>query len=89
LAQAQPLAIDGLQNVEIPPSARAALDLGRYVTRPDLTVIAATTLPAVVERSFAVNGGLSFAAGMPLSGTTSVPARVAPTTSTTTAPAPN
>ncbi len=89
MAQGQPLAIDGLQNVEIPPNARAALDLGRYVTRPDLTVIAATTLPAVVERSFAVNGGLSFAAGMPLSGTASVPARVAPTTSTTTAPAPN
>ncbi len=86
MAQGQPLAIDGLQNVEIPPGARTALSLGQHITRPDLTVIAETTLPAVVERSYVVNGGLSFADGMPLSGTASVPARAAPTT---TAPAPN
>ena len=47
-------------------------------------------LPAVVERSFMVSGGLSFSAGMPLSGTASVPSRAAPAaTTTTTAPPPN
>jgi hypothetical protein len=90
LAQGQLLPLDGAQNVDVPAGGRVTLDLGKSVTRPDLTVIAQTTLPVVVERNYFVNGGLSFAAGMPMSGTASVPARAAPTTTTsTTAPAPN
>jgi hypothetical protein len=86
LAQGQLLAIDGLQNAEVPPGGRIALDLGQHITRPDLTVIAETSLPAVVERNYGLNGGLSFTAGMPMAGATSVPSRASvPTTTTTVA----
>jgi hypothetical protein len=90
LANGQLVPIDGAQNVEVPPAGRVMLDLGQTVTSAELTVIAETTLPTAVERSYVVNGGISLAAGMPMSGTASVPSRVPPTTtSTTTAPPPN
>jgi hypothetical protein len=79
LAQGQLLPLDGLQNVEIAPGGRITLDLSR-ADRSDLTVLAETTEPSVVERSYVVVAGLSFAMGMPLAETTSL--------SETTPPAP-
>jgi hypothetical protein len=88
LAQGQAIAIDGLQSVEVLPGARLALDLGQHLARPDLPVIAETTLPVVIERSYVVNGGLSFAVGMPMPETASIPPSTVPKT-TTTVPGPN
>jgi hypothetical protein len=93
LAQGQALAVDGLQGVEIPPGSRLALDLGEHVERSDLPLIAETTLPTVIERGlFVASGvGISYAPGIPMTGTASVPQREASTTTTTTtmpAPAP-
>jgi len=73
LARGQALPIDGLQDVEVPPGARAIVDLSAHVSRPDLSVIAETSSPVVVERGYTFNGGLSFAAGMPMAETVSVP----------------
>lgn len=84
LAQGQSLAVDGLQNVEIPPGGRIALELGLHVNRPDLPLLVDATGAAVVERGiFAAKGpGLSVALGMPLAESTSTPPR--PPASTTT-----
>jgi hypothetical protein len=89
LANGQVTPIDGLQNLDVAPSGRLALDLGQHVSRPDVSVIATTTLPAVVERSFLVPPGLSFAMGMPMADSGSVPSSSqGPTTTSTTTPPP-
>jgi len=88
LAQGQLLPIDGLQDVEVPPGGRAVLGLGAHVSRPDLPVIAETSLPTVVERNYQLNAGFGFAAGMPMADTASVPTHT-PASTTTTAPAAN
>jgi hypothetical protein len=88
VVQGQALPIEGLQNAEVPPGGRIALNLGERVTGSALTVIAETTSPVVVERGYVVNGGLSFSAGMPMAETVSLPSRAAVPT-TTTVPATN
>jgi|SRR5581483_3038343 len=74
LAQGQALAIDGLQQIEVRPGARVALDLGQHVNRADLPVLVNSDAPVVAERGlYAASGpGLSLAAGMPLAGHASV-----------------
>ena len=73
LAQGQPLALDGLQNVEVPAGGRLALDLAPHVNRPDVPLLVTTTSPTAIERGYVNTTGTSFASGMPLPETASVP----------------
>jgi hypothetical protein len=73
LAQGQLLPLDGLQDVEVQPGGRVEIELGPRLNRPDLTLIAQSTEPSVMERSYVLQTGLSWSPGVPLSGTTSLP----------------
>ncbi len=89
LANGQLTPVDGLQDLEVAAGGRMTLDLGQQLDRPDVSVIASTTLPSVVERNLVVPPGSSFAMGMPMSDSASVPARAAaPTTTSTSTPPP-
>ena len=68
LAQGQPLAIEGLQDVEIPAGRRAAFRIGDHLKRPDLALLVAADVPVVVERAiYRVNGsGMTATMGIPL-----------------------
>ncbi|HEV3225622.1 MAG TPA: DUF5719 family protein [Acidimicrobiales bacterium] len=90
LAQGEPLAIDGLQGVEVPAGGRLAIDLLQHVQRPDLPLLVESDTPVVVERAlYAGKGrGISFAAGMPLFESVSLPPAPPPSTTTTAPGAP-
>jgi len=90
LASGQALAIDGLQNVEVPPGGRVAVELGQHVNRPDLPLLLESDTPIVAERGlYAANGkGIALAAGMPLAEDAALPPRPPPSTSTSTTLAP-
>ena len=68
LAQGQPLAIEGLQDVEIPAGRRAAYRIGDHIRRPDLALLVTADVPVVVERAiYRVNGsGMTATIGIPL-----------------------
>lgn len=68
LAQGQPLAIEGLQDVEIPAGRRAAFRIGDHLKRPDLAILVTADVPVVVQRSiYKVNGsGMTATMGVPL-----------------------
>ncbi|MEY2420471.1 MAG: hypothetical protein QOI95_538 [Acidimicrobiaceae bacterium] len=85
LAQGQLLAIDGLQDVEVPPGGRLSVDVGLHVNRPDLPVVVESDVPVVVERGLypATPAFLSLACGIPLSEAVSVPASGFNSTTTT------
>jgi hypothetical protein len=68
LAAGQPLAIEGLQDVAIPPGRRHAFRMGDHVKRPDLPMVIDSDTPVVVERGMFRVGGLGMASsiGIPL-----------------------
>jgi hypothetical protein len=68
LADGQPLAIEGLQDVKVPAGRRIALRLGERVQRDVLPVLVRSDRPVVVERAlFAVGGpGVASSVGIPL-----------------------
>jgi hypothetical protein len=88
LAQGQPLAIDGLQSLEVGAGGRLAVDLGQHINRVDLALLVEADGAVVAERGlFAVSGpGLSLSRGMPLMDGLSLPPEVATTTTITTVP---
>ena len=90
LAQGQLLAIDGLQDVEVPAGGRVTVELGQHVNRPDLPIIVESDHPVVVERGlYAADGkGISLDCGIPLAEAASVPAASGGSTTTTTGPLP-
>ena len=71
LAEGQPLAIDGLQDVEVPGGRRIAFRIGDHVQREDLPLLVESLGgPVVVERALygvgAASPGVSLAFGVPL-----------------------
>ena len=88
LAQGQPLAIDGLQNLELGAGGRLAVELGQHVNRADLTLLVEADGAVVAERGlYAASGpGLSLSRGVPLVDGLALPPNVVPTTTTTTEP---
>jgi len=85
LAGGQLFAIDGLQDVEVPPGGRINLQLAQHISRDVLPVLVEADRPVVVERGmYAGKGkGISLAAGIPIPDAAALPAAV-PTTTTTT-----
>lgn len=83
LAQGQLLAIEGLQDVEVPPGGRLSIDLGNHVNRVDLPLIVEADVPVVIERGLyaADSTSISLASGVPLAETASVPPATAPSQS--------
>jgi hypothetical protein len=69
LAKGQPIPIDGLQQVEIRPGGRIAVEVGPHLSRPDLPLVVDGDGPLVVERGLYGVGrpGISLAVGIPLS----------------------
>jgi hypothetical protein len=68
LADGQPLAIEGLQDVKVPARRRVALRLGQHVQRDVLPVLVRSSRPVVAERAlFAVgSAGMASSVGIPL-----------------------
>jgi hypothetical protein len=63
------LPLDGLQEIEVPPAGRLAVDLGQIVQREQLSLVVEATMPVIVERSLRrADGelGLSQAIGIPM-----------------------
>lgn len=69
LAEGQTLAIEGLQNLTIPPGRRQAFRLGDHVKRTPLPVVVTSSVPIVAERALYKVGGPGIAAtiGIPAS----------------------
>jgi hypothetical protein len=67
LAAGQPLPIEGLQDVVVPPGRRVALRLGDHIQRDDLPAVVTATGPVYVERDiYRVGGpGISAVIGIP------------------------
>jgi hypothetical protein len=88
LAQGQPLAIDGLQSIELGAGSRLAVDLGQHINRADLALLIEADGAVVAERAlFAASGpGLSLSRGIPLMDGLSLPPEVGPTTTIATVP---
>lgn len=86
LAGGQLFPIDGLQDVEVAPGGRVAVELGQHINRPDLPVLVEADTAVVVERGVysATGKGISLAAGIPLSENASVPSDRVPSSTTTT-----
>jgi hypothetical protein len=68
LAQGQPLAVDGLQAVEVAGGQRVAVELGQHINRGDLTLLVESDVALVAERGLyaAAGPGLSLSLGVPL-----------------------
>ena len=68
LANGQRVAVDGLQDVEVPAGQRRSVRLGDHIKRPDLPVEVDATGPVVVERDMYLAKGLSLmmSIGIPL-----------------------
>jgi hypothetical protein len=88
LAKGTPIPIDGLQQVEIQPGGRLAVELSERIRRGDLPLVVDGEGPLVVERGIYGVGraGMSLATGIPLSAGVSVPHPNPPTTTSTTEP---
>jgi hypothetical protein len=88
LGKGTPIAVDGLQQVEIHPGGRIAVELGQHLKRGDTPLVVQGDGPLVVERGLYGVGrpGFSLAVGIPLSPGRSVPVTPPSTTTTTTAP---
>ena len=84
LAQGQPLAVEGLQAVEVPAGQRVAVELGQHINRADLPLLVESDVPVVAERGlYAASGiGLSLAIGVPLAEGLAPPPAPPPTTTT-------
>lgn len=70
IANGQPVAIEGLQEIRLGAGRRGAVRLGDKIRRSDLSVVVTATEPIVVERSlFRVGGlGISLSPGVVLRG---------------------
>jgi hypothetical protein len=68
LADGRELTIEGLEDIEVPPSGRVVLDINQYISREDLALLVTSTQPVVVERSLygLQNPGVSLSMGVPL-----------------------
>jgi len=68
LAQGQPLAVDGLQSVEVAAGQRVAVELGQHINRADLSLLVESDVALVAERGLysATGIGLSLSLGVPL-----------------------
>jgi hypothetical protein len=86
LAQGQLLAIEGLQDVEVPAGGRLTVELGQHVNRFDLPLVVEADVAVVVERGlYAADGtSISLASAIPMAEATSIPTAKAASTSTTT-----
>lgn len=75
LGQGQLVAIDGLQDVELPPGGRVTVDIGQHVNRADLPIVVESDRPVAVERGLYNDDGtgMSFAAGIPMPDSTVLP----------------
>jgi hypothetical protein len=69
LASGQPLAVEGLQDLELAPGTRVSIRVGDHVQRDPLGLVVTATGPIVAERGLyrVGGGGLSQAMGVPLS----------------------
>jgi hypothetical protein len=85
LAKGTPIPIEGLQQVEIQPGGRLAVELSERIQRGDLPLVVDGDGPLVVERGLygIDHPGISLAAGIPLSGVVG-PDAAPPSTPTTT-----
>jgi hypothetical protein len=90
LAQGQLLAVDGLQDIEVPGGGRVSIELGTHVNRADLSLLVESDRPVVAERGlYAASGpGLSLAVGIPLVEGVAFPPPPITTTTTTAPPEP-
>ena len=88
LAKGTPIPIEGLQQVEIRPGGRLAVELSERITRGDLPLVVDGDGPLVVERGLYGFGrpGISLATGIPLSQGLTVPDPSPPAPTTTTEP---
>jgi hypothetical protein len=88
LAKGTPIPIDGLQQVEIQPGGRLAVELSERIQRADLPLVVDGDGPLVVERGLygIDHPGMSLATGIPLSAGRTVPDASPPSTTTTTEP---
>ena len=88
LAKGTPIPIDGLQQVEIQPGGRLAVELSERIQRADLPLVVDGDGPLVVERGLygVDHPGMSLATGIPLSADRTVPDPAPPSTTSTTEP---
>lgn len=70
LASGQPLAVAGLQGVQLPAGRRTGIRLGTFIERADLGLVVSSSVPIVVERDLYRVGrpGISQVIGIPLPG---------------------
>jgi hypothetical protein len=70
LVSGQPLAVDGLQDVQIPPGQRVAMRLGDHLSQGNLIVTVDAQAPVVMERDLYRIGGIGMSAsvGVPVTG---------------------
>jgi hypothetical protein len=68
LASGQLLAVEGLQEVDLPAGRRVAIRLTDHAARPDLPLVVTSTAPVAVERGVYVVGapGIALSSGIPL-----------------------
>ena len=64
LASGQTLALEGLQDEDVPPGQRRAFRIGDHVKRPDLPMLIESDAPVVVERGMFRVGGLGMASAI-------------------------
>ena len=83
LAGGQLTPIDRLQQVELPAAGRLQVDVAPLVNRPDASLVIDSTAPVVAEQSMATATAIAWSTGMPAAETTTVPAEVVATTTTT------
>jgi hypothetical protein len=70
LVLGQPLSVDGLQAVQVPPGQRVAMRLGDHLSQGNLILLVDARAPVVVERDLYRTGGvgMSAALGIPVAG---------------------
>ena len=74
VAPSQDIPVAGLEDIEIPESGRAVIDLGQYINRDELVLVIESTLPIVVERGLYPGfAGFSQSILLPAVETASVP----------------
>jgi hypothetical protein len=75
LTNGQTLAIQDLQEIEIPPASRLAISIGDKIERDDLALLVSSTEPIIAERGLYQVGsiGISSVFGVPLADGLAVP----------------
>src|SRR5439155_25687693 len=66
LADGQPLAVDGLQGVEVAAGQRRAFRLGEHLQRVSTPLVVESDQPVVVERDLYPKVGTAMVIGVPL-----------------------